>query len=328
MRRVDFMKALISLGATFYKTYPYLSSGLRAMNVDVCELTKYDIPTSKEEIIEQIKDVDIYIVGVEKVDKEVIDAAKNLKLVIKHGAGYNNIDVEYATEKGIYVTFAKGQNAVSVAELAMGLILSSARDIVQADIAVKADNWKLFMGDELEYKTLGLIGCGAIGKEVAKRAKAFDMKVLAYDVYQDDDAARKIGIEYVELATLFSESDYISLHIPAFDENYKFMNLDKFSKMKKSSYFINTSRGEVVDEDDLIYALTNGIIKAAAIDVYQSEPPRKDLLMLRNLITTPHIGGCSIGGAKRLAAATLENVRRFLIGEELLYLLNPQVKER
>lgn len=320
------MKALISLGKTFYKAYPYLGSGLEAMGIDVCELTKYDIPTPKEEVMVQIRDTDIYIVGVEKVDKDVIDAAKNLKLLIKHGAGYNNIDVEYATEKGIYVTFAKGQNAVSVAELAMGLILSSARDILQADMAVKANNWKLFMGDELEYKTLGLIGCGAIGKEVAKRAKAFDMKILAYDVYQDEATAKEIGIEYVDLDLLFKESDYISLHIPALDENYKFMNLKKFKKMKKSAYFINTSRGEVVDEDDLIYALTNGIIKAAAIDVYQSEPPRQELLKLRNLITTPHIGGCSIGGAKRLTDITLENVRRFLNGEELLYLLNPQIK--
>jgi phosphoglycerate dehydrogenase-like enzyme len=322
------MKALISLGKFFYHTYPELGKILRSMGLEVEELTDYDTQTPKEIIKQHIKNADIYIVGVEIVDKEVLDEAKKLKLLIKHGVGYNNFDVDYATKLKIPATFAKGANAVSVAELTMGLLLASARSIPQADRAVKSKNWRLYMGDELEGKTLGLIGLGAIGKAVAKRALAFDMKVIAFDVVKDLETVENLGIEYVEIEPLLKSSDFVSLHIPAVEENFGFMNTAKFKMMKSTACLINTSRGEVVNEEDLIAALSAKQIKSAAIDVYMSEPPREDILEFENLITTPHIGACSIGGSKNLNDVTVENIRRFINGEELLYCLNPSVYNR
>ncbi len=298
--------------------YPYLGEKLRAMGLDVCELTDYDYPTPEDEVLAAVTDADIYVVGVEKVNKRVIDNAPRLKLIIKHGAGYDNIDVDYAKEKGILVTFAAGKNCGSVAELAMGLILSAARGITTSYIRLRDNNWALYMGDELEGKTLGIVGFGAIGQRLAKYAKAFDMDILAYDPYVEAAICEANGASKTDFDTILRESDFISLHIPATQENIGLINKDAFAKMKTTSYLINTSRGEVVDEDALIAALKSGEIKAAALDVFSSEPPRGDLISVPNVLATPHIGGSSIGGARNLCEHTCENIRRFLNGEPLL----------
>lgn len=312
------MQAVIMLGKSFYAAYPQLGNELRRLGLDVTELVDHDSPTPTAEVLPAVKRADIIVVGVERISREVIDAAPNLKLIIKHGAGYDNIDVAYAKEKGVAVTFARGRNAGSVAELTMGLILAAARGIAYTNMRMRDGHWGLYMGDEVEGKTLGLVGFGAIGARVARYAKAFGMWILVYDPFLSPEQIAAGGGEAAGLDRLLAESDYVSLHVPATRENVGLIDRDALAKMKKTAYLINTSRGEIVDEDALIAALKNGVIKAAALDVFSTEPARPEIVDLPNVLATPHIGGCSLGGARQLCLASLENVRRLLSGDELL----------
>lgn len=312
------MKAVIMLGKSFYAACPGLGSELRQMGLEVAELINHDSPTPQDEVLPAVADADIIVVGVEKINRAVIDAAPRLRLVLKHGAGYDNIDIPYAKEKGIAVAFAGGSNAGSVAELAIGLMLASARGIVASNLRLLANQWTLYMGDMLEGKTLGLIGFGAIGRRVGKLARAFGMEVIASDPFVSAEQAAQAGAELVDVDTLLGRADFVSLHIPATRENIGLINREALKKMKRSATLVNTSRGEVVDEDALIEALQTGVIKAAALDVFSTEPARPEIVALPNVVATPHIGGSSLGGAEALSRASAENVRRFMKGEPLL----------
>lgn len=310
-------KALLTLGKSFFDAYPKLKDDLESLGLDLRALVDSDEPVRKDLIIGNIGDAEIYIMGVEKVDKDVFDAAPKLKYIAKHGAGIDNIDLEEAKRRGIIITYTPGQNAAAVADLAMGLILGIARQIPAAAAKVKSGGWQLFMGYELEGKTIGIVGLGAIGKKVALRALGFGMTVLAYDPVQDAQFAEKHSITYADLDTVLGNADFVSLHLPLGPSTHHLINAEKLRRMKPSAYLVNTARGPIIDERDLISALRNRTIRGAALDVFDSEPPSRELLKLDNVLLTPHIGGSTYECARRLGEITVRNVDNYLHGRDL-----------
>ncbi len=285
---------------------------LREKGVEVTVKTGME----KEELLQEIKAYDAIIVrSATKVRKDVIDAAENLKLVVRGGVGIDNIDVEYAKTKNITVLNTPGASTVSVAELTIGMMIAVSRKIAEATISMKGGKWekKKFKGIELNGKTLGLIGSGRIGSAVAERAKAFGMKVIAYDPYVDDKILRDSGIEPVkDLNDLLGSSDIISLHIPKTDETVNIINAETINKMKDGAILINCARGGTVDETALYNALKEGKLYGAGLDVYSSEPPEKSpLFELDNVVLTPHIGASTKEGQSRVSIEAAEKVIEF-----------------
>ncbi len=267
-----------------------------------------------EELIKVIPEYDGIIVrSATKVTKDVIEAGKNLKVIGRAGVGLDNVDRAAAKEKNIKVVNTPAATSISVAELALGMMFSAARRIPQATASTRAGKWekKKFKGFELYGKTLGIIGVGRIGTELAKRATALGMKVLAYDPYVKTHDQAKIS----DLDTLLKESDYISLHIPKTDETAHMLNKAAFEKMKDGVVVINCARGGVVDEDALYDAVKGGKVRIAAMDVYENEPAKEHkLFSLDEAIVTPHIGAQTAEGQLRAGVQIAELVRDALKG--------------
>ncbi|KHD85548.1 glycerate dehydrogenase [Heyndrickxia ginsengihumi] len=299
------MKVFISLGRPFYEAYPQIIDDIKNLGVEVSYLFE-DFTANKQDLIKHIKDADILINGVDQIDREIMDAAPRLKYILKYGTGVDNIDLEYASEKGIIVTNAPGQNAASVAEFAVGLILAISRRIPEAHDLVRNYQWRFTMGNELYGKRLGIIGFGNIGQQIAQKVSGFDMEVVAFGSYKDADAAKKWNVTYVDLDELMETSDYIVVSTSLKKSTYHLLNNEKLQMMKKSAYLINIARGDIIDEEALLSVLKRGNIKGAALDVFASEPTNSELTQLSNVIPTPHIGG-----------ATEECLRRFKKGEPL-----------
>jgi len=272
---------------------------------------------SKQQMIDIAADEKVLIITLETIDKDVLEAYSNLKILVIYGVGFNNIDIQAAKEKGIFVTNASGANAISVAELSLGLMLSAARNIINVNNLTKAGKWNLFLGTEITHKTLGIVGLGKIGKELVKKITGFGMKILAYDVFRDEDFADKWKVEYVDIDRLASESDFISLHVPSSKENYHLIDYNFFCKMKKSAILINTARGKIVNENDLIKALEEKKIAGAALDVFENEPPsyHSRLFQLNNVVTTSHIGGSTLEAMIRIGVITLKNLEETFQGK-------------
>lgn len=246
-----------------------------------------------------------------KVRKDLIDACPNLKVIVRGGAGLDTIDHEYAKEKGIAVMNTPLANSKSVAELAIGYMLMLARSLYVASATMKAEKWekKAFNGDEIGGKTLGLIGIGNIGKEVAKRAIAMEMTVIAYDPYVKETDK---GIKLVSLDELLAQSDYISLHLPKTKESANMIGKEQFAKMKNGVRIINCARGGIVNEDALYEALTSGKVAGAALDVFNEEPPTDwKLAKLDNVIASPHIGAATKEAQARVGAEVAEKLIAF-----------------
>ena len=245
-----------------------------------------------------------------KVRQPLIDVCPNLKVILRGGAGLDTIDHEYAKTKGITVMNTPLANTPSVAELAIGYMLMMARSLYQATASMKADKWdkKSFNGDEIGGKTLGLVGVGNIGKEVAKRASVMGMTVVAYDPYVKEIA----GIKLVTLDELLAQADYISLHLPKTKESSNMIGAEQFAKMKNGVRIVNCARGGIVNEDALYEALTNGKVAAAALDVFNEEPPVDwKLLKLDNVIASPHIGAATKEAQGRVGAEVAEKLIAF-----------------
>ncbi|MFT8709788.1 MAG: phosphoglycerate dehydrogenase [Sporolactobacillus sp.] len=315
------MNILFSIGKAYSPIRDLFVRRLQALGVDVVCLV-YEQAMDKRTIIEYIKDATIYITAVAKADREVIDAAPHLKYIIKTGTGVDNIDVGYATEKGIMVSNAPGANANSVAELVIGLMISLSRTLPLLDLQTKNGQWATSVGFECHGKTLGIIGLGAIGKRVAGYAAAFSMKLLAYTHHKESSVARKLGIQFVSLETLLAESDYILVSTSLAPSTVHLINGEALHLMKQSAFLINISRGALVDEHALFEALRQNKIRGAALDVFEIEPPSQAIGQLDNLIATPHIGGTTLESAYRVADVTVENVRRFVAHQPVLHLLN------
>jgi D-3-phosphoglycerate dehydrogenase len=275
-------------------------------NLEVIVKTGMD----EAELIKTIPEFQLAVVrGATKVTKNVIDAASNLELIIRAGIGLDNIDVAAAKEKGVQVANTPAATTISVAEHTFGLMLASVRNHGKANLSMKAHKWekKAFSGTELYEKTLGIIGSGRIGLDVARRALAFGMKVLVHDII---NVQSDMDIRQVSLEELLSQSDLISIHLPLTEQTRHIISDKEFSKMKDGVILINASRGGTVNEQALLTALESGKVRAAAIDVFEKEPPDDfSLIDHPNVLATPHIGAAAKEGQKRAGFEVVEIIK-------------------
>ncbi len=273
-----------------------------------------------EELKEVIKDYDALVVrSATKANKEIIEAAHKLKVIGRAGVGLDNVDLAAATQRGIVVMNAPAGNTISTCEHTMSMLLSLARSIPQANSSTKKGEWKRskFIGVELYQKTLGIIGLGRIGREVAKRAASFGMKIKGYDPYLSKEVAEDLGIEVVELNDLLKGSDFITVHVPLTDDTNHLISGKQFELMKKGARVLNCARGGIIDEKALIQAIKDGKIAGAALDVFENEPPEPDseLLKLDNVIVTCHLGASTEEAQVNVAIEIAECVGDFLLGK-------------
>src|SRR5919206_3903462 len=249
------------------------------------------------------------------VTAALIKAAPRLRVIARAGTGVDNVDVPAASARGIVVMNAPGANSVSVAELAVGMMLSLARHVPAADAAMKQGKWekKKFLGEEVREKTLGLAGLGRIGQEVARRAASFDMRIIAHDPFISEDVAADLGVELVSLDDLFARSDYLSLHMPSTPTTKGMVNAERLAKSKKGIRIINTARGDLIDESALADAIESGHVGGAALDVFQKEPT-VDLRLqsLPQVVATPHIAASTREGQELVGMETMAALRDFL----------------
>ena len=250
-----------------------------------------------------------------KVNQDVLARAPKLKLVGRAGVGTDNVDLDAATAAGVLVMNTPGGNAVSVAEHTLALMLSMARSIPQANASTKSGKWekKKFLGNELRGKTLGVVGFGSIGREVVKRAKAFEMRVVAHDPYVNVQSARDLCVEMLSLADLYRESDYITLHVAFTPETDHMLNAEAFAAMKPGVRIVNCARGELIDKQALENALAGGTIAGVALDVFEQEPPGEDSLFKQNsVVATPHIAGSTEEAQEIVGVRIVEQVIEYL----------------
>ena len=285
------------------------------------------VTSTPEEFRRHLADADALIVRNSiAVDKDLLAAAPHLKVIGKAGTGAENIDVEAATAAGVLVMNTPGGNAVSVAEHTLGLMLAMARSIPQANATTKLGDWGRvrYIGTELRGKTLGIVGLGSIGQEVVRRARAFEMKIIANDPYVNSQSAADLGVTLKPLAELFAQSDYITLHVALTLETYALLNAAAFAKMKKGVRIVNCARGELVDGEALRNAIEAGKVAGAALDVFQTEPPdsSEPLLKLDQVIATPHIGGATEEAQETVGVRIAEQIVQYLRQGVALHALN------
>jgi len=274
---------------------------------------------SEAELLPLVRDAVALVVRSEtKITRAVIEAAERLRVVGRAGVGVDNVDVEAATERGVVVMNTPGGNTISTAELTFSMMAAMARKIPQADASVKAGEWnrKAFSGTELYNKTLGIIGMGRIGGEVAKRAIAFGMRVIAHDPYLSMARAKALQVEVVEsLDDLYAQADFITVHTPLTDETRNLLNAAAFAKMKRGVRLINCARGGIINEADLAAAIESGQVAGAALDVYTTEPPPPDfpLRKLPQVVLTPHLGASTKEAQDNVGIEIAEQIVDFLI---------------
>jgi D-3-phosphoglycerate dehydrogenase len=280
----------------------------------------------EEDLLEVISEYDAIIVGLDEVTKKVISKGKKLRVIGKNGVGVDNIDIKAANEAGIYIVNTPGANSHSVADYTVGLMLSIGRLIPQVNYITKNGGWKRFIGRELWNKTVGIVGTGNIGQEVARRLKGFNCEILAYDIVKDEEFIRKYGVCYLELDELLQRADYVSIHLPLNKATRGLIDSARLSLMKKEAYIINTARGGIIDEDALYKALKDGIIAGAASDVFSEEPPgQHKLLELENFIATSHVGAFTYETSERIGMMLARDIIKVLEGKTPEYLVNNPV---
>ncbi|NLR32302.1 2-hydroxyacid dehydrogenase family protein [Levilactobacillus tujiorum] len=302
---------------------------LKEANLDIDVYTGSGLIT-KEELVKRIVGKDYLITPLStQVDKDVIDADPNLKIIANYGAGFNNIDAAYARQKGIPVTNTPEVSTVSTAEVTTGLMITLAHRMVEGDKLMRTkgfDGWSplFFLGHELSGKTLGIVGMGQIGQAVAKRMKAFDMNIIYSQRTQlDPEVEAQFGAKFVSLEELIKTSDVLSLHCPLNDKTHHMIGAPEFKQMKSSAYLINAARGPVIDEAALLEALKAGELAGAALDVYEAEPNVDDgFKALDNVILTPHVGNATVEARDAMAAIVAKNTVRVDQGQEPLHIVN------
>lgn len=283
------------------------------LNVD------YKPEIKSAELVSSVKDYDVIIVRSRtKITKEIIDSAASAKIIARVGVGLDNVDVKAAEAKKIKVINAPEAASIAVAELAIGLMISLARSIPRADAEGKRGNWikKELMGTQLSGKYLGIVGVGNIGRNIGRMAKALRMNLIGYDPYPiNPEFIKETGLIVTDLNTLLESADFITCHVPATPETKHMFNAERFAKMKPTAYLVNTSRGEIIDENALYEALKSGRIAGAALDVFEVEPPsNKQLLELPNLVCTPHIGAQTREAQELASTVIAEKVIQILRG--------------
>ncbi|TDF95438.1 phosphoglycerate dehydrogenase [Paenibacillus piri] len=268
----------------------------------------------EEQFISSIQDADAAIVAFNDINSNVLAQAPQLKIICKHGVGVDNINLRAAKERNVWVTNVPNANKHAVADFTFALMLSLARQVPGANDLTKKGKWPAIFGTDVYHKTIGIIGLGSIGKEVARRAIGFDMEILAYDPYPDHNFAEKHGVRFVTLEQLLENSDFVTLHIALTEQTKHLISSDQLARMKESAYLINAARGGIVSEKALYEALTSGGIAGAAFDVFEQEPLYEHpLLALPNLIAAPHIAGYTSGAVNALGLTCVRNIVDVLV---------------
>lgn len=294
------------------------------------EINESDKILKKEELVEMVREKDAILCFLtDMIDEDIIEAGKDLKVISNFAVGYDNIDVEAASRRGIPVTNTPGILTDATADLAWGLILATARKIVQGDKFVRKDRFEgwdptLMVGSEVHGKTLGIVGMGKIGSAVARRSLGFDMDILYHNRSRKKEVEEELDAKKVDLETLLKESDIVSLHVPLTDETESMISWNELKMMKESAFLINTARGEVVVEEALIEALRSEKIAGAGIDVYSDEPygANPDYYTLNNVVLTPHLGSASHRARNGMAEMAVENLINILEGRDSDYVVN------
>jgi len=297
-------------------------------------ISEFDRPLTGEELVRGVTGMDgIITLLTDRVDADLMDAAgPQLKIVSNYAVGFDNIDVKAASDRGIVVTNTPSDEVnEAVAEHTWALILALARRVVEADESVRRGAFRgwnpgVFLGSSLIGKTLGIVGLGRIGSMVARRAKGYNMTVLYNKRTPDPEAEKELGVGFATLDDLLSKSDFVSLHVPLTDETRGMINVSSLAKMKEGSYLINTARGPIVVESDLVEALKTGKLKGAALDVFENEPDvHPELINMQNVITTPHIGSATIEARTKMGEQAVESIVSLFHNQKPQNLVNPEI---
>jgi D-3-phosphoglycerate dehydrogenase len=297
---------------------PISKRGVELLRANKAFQVDENVGLKEDALCEIIDGYDALIVRSQtKVNKRVIDAAKKLRVVGRAGVGVDNVDVDAATRRGIIVMNTPGGNTISTAEHTFSMMMALARNIPQAHMSMKAGKWdrKSFEGTEVYNKTLGIVGMGRIGTEVARRAIAFGMRVLTYDPFLSLSRAKALQVEVVELDEIYKRSDFITVHVPMTDQTRGMINKDTIAKMKKGVRLINCARGGIINEKDLYDAIKNGKVAGAALDVYEQEPPKDSpLLELTQVVMTPHLAASTQEAQESVGVEVAEQIADVLAG--------------
>ncbi|MEV9528508.1 phosphoglycerate dehydrogenase [Aliarcobacter butzleri] len=267
---------------------------------------------NKKELVEYIKDTDAIIVGLEPIDKEVLEQCQNLKIVSKYGVGLNNIDLEACKKRDITIGWTGGVNKLSVAEMTLGYMLMLCRNLFITSNELKNGIWNKSGGFQLSEKRIGIIGVGYIGKELIRLLKPFNCEILVNDIINQEQYYKENNLKEVSKEEIFKTCDIVTIHTPFDSTTDNLIDKKVFETMKNGSFIINSARGGIINEDDLKYALLNNLIAGAAVDAYVEEPPTdKELLSLPNLICTPHIGGNSKEAVEAMGLSAINHLKEF-----------------
>lgn len=310
-------------------------SGLKMISENFCTEVwgKYS-PPPKQTIIKKAEWADGLITLLsDKIDSEVLGNAHKLKIISQMAVGFDNIDVEEATRRGIYVTNTPDVLTNTTADFAWALLMAVARRVVEADKYVREGKWKvgwhpkMMVGRDVFGAKIGIVGAGRIGCAVAERAKGFKMRILYWDTISRPELEKNFGAKRVDLDVLMQESDFVTLHVPLMKETYHLINGEKLRMMKKTAYLINNSRGPIVNEKALFEALREGSIAGAGLDVFEQEPTSKSnpLLQLDNVVLAPHMSSASFETRSRMSTMVAENIIAFFKGKKPPNLVNPAV---
>lgn len=313
-------------------TYRIPEAGLAKLRDQVdLQVNEEERFLSKEELIERMGGIEGLGCVLQKVDKELMDAAKELKIIANFGVGYNNIDVDYATSKGIMVTNTPGVLTETTADMTWAILMAVARRVVEADHFTRSGQWTqpkpdLLLGSDVHGKVLGIIGLGRIGQAVARRAIGFGMTILYHDVQRAAPAVEQsCKATYTELDTLVEASDFVTLHVPLMEATHHLMDTRRLSRMKRSAFLVNASRGAVVDEKALVKALQERRIAGAALDVYEEEPHlSQGLTDLDNVVLMPHLGSATRDTRDAMAELVADNLLAAAAGQTPPNLVNKE----
>ena len=310
------------------KSIPSIAVEMLKEHFDV-EVNEEERSLTKEELIEKFKEAHgVLCLLTDNIDKEIINSCNNVRVISNYAVGFNNINVEAATSKGIIVTNTPGVLTDTTAELAWALLFSAARCVVSADQYTregKFKEWapKLFLGQEITRKTLGIIGAGRIGQAFGKKGAGFNMKIVYHNRTRDLNFEKECDAVWVTLEELLQKSDFVSVHVPLTNETKHLLGEKEFKIMKNTAVLINTARGPVVDEKALVKALKEGEIWSAGLDVYENEPIiEKELMELGNVVLLPHIGSATVETRSKMAEMAARNIIEVLQGRPAINPVN------
>lgn len=325
------------MGYNVYVTRKIPEPGLELLRAEceTVEVNSEDRCLTREEMLEKVRGRDgILCLLTDTIDEEVLRAAEGARGFANYAVGYNNIDIEKATELGFVVTNTPGVLTDATADMAWTLLMAAARRVVESDAYMRAGNYRgwgpmLFLGADVTGKTLGIVGAGRIGTEMALRSRGFNMRLLYCDPYNNETLETKLCARRVDFDELLAESDFVSVHVPLQEDTHHLFGAEQFRRMKRAAVFVNTSRGPVHDEAALVEALRTGEIAAAGLDVYEDEPAMKPgLADLDNVVVCPHIASATVETRTRMATMAAENLLAILKGVRAPNCVNCEIYEK